>query len=526
MTRARELANFADDTAGLETLTVSDITDLTATATELNKLDGVTATTSELNVTDGVTVSTANINSAVNQITDSSTDLNVDSNTLVVDKSANAVGIGGQTTPLAKLDIKGNTNTYDGMAKIYLTDNNSNSASRNWSLGNGGSGHGNLTFAVSASKDGVAGDATATNAMVITSSGNVGIGVNNPTNTYGPVLHIAGGNPNLRLDGSGSGSWAWISMNTADAGDSRAMGTASDGSFRITNVRDSLDSGIQFRIEQNGKVGIGAGPSYQLHTLLGAGESNGVGFLNANGQGLNFYTDTTASNADVFIDQGASGAAIIFKQAGTERMRIQSDGDVVPGSSSQDLGEGANKWANIHISRGTNFGTHNGKAYCWRLNQNTMVQGSGSRQYDILQPGQGYGTYQGWSASSMLLYDEYGNAGGNATNPSSSDWITFANNRIALNANGEHGSLYHFYGYVNWYTYGWTSNGYISVIDDAGNNIYVFEGGTDTHNSGWAGSFSFLVDFDSMVNIRFYNNYRRGTYSSVSGGHLNIRRIN
>ena len=28
MTRARELANFADDTAGLETLTVSDITDL------------------------------------------------------------------------------------------------------------------------------------------------------------------------------------------------------------------------------------------------------------------------------------------------------------------------------------------------------------------------------------------------------------------------------------------------------------------------------------------------------------------
>ena len=68
MTRARELANFADDTAGLETLTVSDITDLS--------------------------VSASNINSATNQIIDSSTDLNVDSNTLVVDKSANAVGIG------------------------------------------------------------------------------------------------------------------------------------------------------------------------------------------------------------------------------------------------------------------------------------------------------------------------------------------------------------------------------------------------------------------------------------------------
>ena len=83
------------------------------------------------------------------------------------------VGVGGQTAPLAKLDIKGNTDTFDGMAKIYLTDNNSNSASRNWSLGNGGSGHGNLTFAVSASKDGNAGDNTATNAMVITSDGYV-----------------------------------------------------------------------------------------------------------------------------------------------------------------------------------------------------------------------------------------------------------------------------------------------------------------------------------------------------------------
>ena len=35
--------------------TVSDISDLTATAAELNILDGVTATTAELNYTDGVT---------------------------------------------------------------------------------------------------------------------------------------------------------------------------------------------------------------------------------------------------------------------------------------------------------------------------------------------------------------------------------------------------------------------------------------------------------------------------------------
>ena len=96
----------------------------------------------------------------------------------------NGTGLGvGITAPLAKLDIKGNTDTFDGMAKIYLTDSNSNAGSRNWSIGNGGSGHGNLTFAVSASKDGNAGDGTATNAMVLTSSGRFGIGLTNPSYT-------------------------------------------------------------------------------------------------------------------------------------------------------------------------------------------------------------------------------------------------------------------------------------------------------------------------------------------------------
>ena len=43
MSRSRDLANLAGDATGLETLTVSDITDLTATATELNYVDGVSS---------------------------------------------------------------------------------------------------------------------------------------------------------------------------------------------------------------------------------------------------------------------------------------------------------------------------------------------------------------------------------------------------------------------------------------------------------------------------------------------------
>lgn len=110
---------------------------------------------------------------------------------------------------------------------------------------------------------------------------NVGIGsVTNPTNTYGPTLHIQGSNPNLRLDGTGSGSWAWISMNTADSGDSRAMGTASSGDFRITNIRDNLDSGIQFNITQSGYITAPYQPCCSVGYTAGAKTSAGAILFN------------------------------------------------------------------------------------------------------------------------------------------------------------------------------------------------------------------------------------------------------
>ena len=64
MTKARDLADFvaAGNPLADGTLAVADISDLTATAAELNKLDGVTASTSELNIIDGVTATTAELN--------------------------------------------------------------------------------------------------------------------------------------------------------------------------------------------------------------------------------------------------------------------------------------------------------------------------------------------------------------------------------------------------------------------------------------------------------------------------------
>ena len=68
MTRARDLANLLDSggdvkAAALDNATTS-LSDLsvTATASELNIMDGVTATTAELNLLDGVTATTAELN--------------------------------------------------------------------------------------------------------------------------------------------------------------------------------------------------------------------------------------------------------------------------------------------------------------------------------------------------------------------------------------------------------------------------------------------------------------------------------
>ena len=64
MTKARDLADFvsAGNPLADGTLAVADISDLTATAAELNIMDGVTATATELNKLDGVTATTAELN--------------------------------------------------------------------------------------------------------------------------------------------------------------------------------------------------------------------------------------------------------------------------------------------------------------------------------------------------------------------------------------------------------------------------------------------------------------------------------
>ena len=62
-------------TAGAD-ITLSDVTDITASASEVNVLDGITASTSELNILDGVTASTAELN-ILDGVTADANELNI-----------------------------------------------------------------------------------------------------------------------------------------------------------------------------------------------------------------------------------------------------------------------------------------------------------------------------------------------------------------------------------------------------------------------------------------------------------------
>jgi len=64
MSKARDLANYMSTGGELAdgNISVSEINDLTATAAELNKLDGFTGAVADLNILDGVTSTTAELN--------------------------------------------------------------------------------------------------------------------------------------------------------------------------------------------------------------------------------------------------------------------------------------------------------------------------------------------------------------------------------------------------------------------------------------------------------------------------------
>ena len=101
--------------------TVSDISDLTATAAELNKLDGVTATTAELNKLDGVTATTTELN-YVDGVTSA---IQTQLDTKITASSTDTLTNKTLTSPVVGTDIRLNAQAelefYDSDSSNYVS---------------------------------------------------------------------------------------------------------------------------------------------------------------------------------------------------------------------------------------------------------------------------------------------------------------------------------------------------------------------------------------------------------------------
>ena len=126
---ANKSVNYA--TSAGHAITADGLTDVTATATEINVLDGITATTAELNVLDGITATTAELNYVDGVTSNIQTQLNAKaalaSPTLTGTPKAPTASAGTNTTQIAttafvttalsnKTSVSGNAGTATKLA--------------------------------------------------------------------------------------------------------------------------------------------------------------------------------------------------------------------------------------------------------------------------------------------------------------------------------------------------------------------------------------------------------------------------
>lgn len=175
---------------------------------------------------------------------------------------------------------------------------------------------------------------TLTDSMVIDQSGNLQIATTALSGSADPRVSVY--SKGYYYDGSGNGLGDFhIGNGTYGLSTGVALGGGGAGDVRIWTTGGAhklifgTGGGDRVYLKSNGYLGLGVyDPSHKLQVLIGAGDGTGLGLLNTSGQGLKIFTDTTAANADVYIQQGASGAAMIFRQTTNERMRIDSSGRV------------------------------------------------------------------------------------------------------------------------------------------------------------------------------------------------------
>jgi hypothetical protein len=170
---------------------------------------------------------------------------------------------------------------------------------------------------------------SANSKFLIDTSGNVGIGTSSPSAN----LHIANsGVPTIRLEDSGSSQYAQIFTNNDDL----VIGSDEGNTGSLSSIAFRVDASEKMRIDTSGNVGIGtSSPSSVLHVSdttqpqITMQDSTNSSFGRITGGGT---TGSLTLEAD--YTNTKAGTVMTFNVDNTERMRIDSSGNVGIGTSS------------------------------------------------------------------------------------------------------------------------------------------------------------------------------------------------
>ncbi len=304
-------------------------------------LDVVTDTTPQLggnlDLNSNDITGTGNINITGNATV--SGDLTVDTNTLYVDSSNNRVGI-GTSSPSQTLHVEGNllVDAYNNAGEgggIFLRQGYETTAQPSITVKDH-SGSAPDGISVNGS-DGVSFRTADTERMRIDASGNVGIGSSSPSSPLYVEKNSAG---TVSIDGSTvltleNNSHTIIQMlSPANSSNRIYFGDPdNNGGGRITYDHNTnmlsfnTNTSERVRIDSSGNVGIGtSSPSFPLHV---SGKIYGTGVVASAGNSFEL------SDNNVTIKRATNDMTL--NTGGAERMRIDSSGNVLIGTTSTSI---------------------------------------------------------------------------------------------------------------------------------------------------------------------------------------------
>jgi hypothetical protein len=273
-------------------------------------------------------------------------------------------------------------------------------------------GGGNTTGSLAFSTRNATGDTALTERMRITSTGNIGIGTTSPSQ----LLHVAAGTI-LASNTSGTTATVSIAGNGSTTGTSDfalQQGTSSEAyvfnranSFLVLGTNNTE----RMRITSAGIIGIGSNaPAGDFRMTLAGDDTINPGLVALNNQTATQVSATLYASSSFGWTGTRSNHSFIFLTNGTERMRLDTNGNLGIGTGSPQT--------KLYVSGGTigNAGT-NGIMYL--MNGNTSG-GVKIGAYTANGLANGYLAFEGYSIE-YGRFDSNGNFGIGTTSPATNN---------------------------------------------------------------------------------------------------------